>query len=79
MILAAILFVLELLAPGIFMMWFGMAAAVTGLIVSMALQIALIFGSVSAGSSVSVRPKRSRSCVTTMIVAMPAVKPTVTG
>ena len=33
MILAAILFVLELLAPGIFLMWFGMAAAVTGLIV----------------------------------------------
>ena len=33
LILAAILFVLELLAPGIFLMWFGMAAAVTGLIV----------------------------------------------
>jgi membrane protein implicated in regulation of membrane protease activity len=33
MILAAILFVLELLAPGIFLMWFGVAAAVTGLIV----------------------------------------------
>src|SRR3990170_5734186 len=33
MILAAILFVLELLAPGIFLMWFGLAAAVTGLIV----------------------------------------------
>ncbi len=33
MILAAILFVLELLSPGIFLMWFGMAAAVTGLIV----------------------------------------------
>src|SRR3990170_6278512 len=33
MILAAILFVLELLSPGIFLMWFGVAAAVTGLIV----------------------------------------------
>jgi inner membrane protein len=33
MILAAILFVLELLAPGIFLIWFGVAAAVTGLIV----------------------------------------------
>ncbi len=33
MILAAILFVLELLSPGIFLMWFGAAAAVTGLIV----------------------------------------------
>ncbi|MEZ5827045.1 MAG: NfeD family protein [Hyphomicrobiales bacterium] len=32
MILAAILFVLELLAPGIFFVWFGLAAAVTGLI-----------------------------------------------
>ena len=32
MILAAILFVLELMAPGIFFMWFGLAAAVTGLI-----------------------------------------------
>jgi membrane protein implicated in regulation of membrane protease activity len=32
MILAAILFVLELTAPGIFFMWFGLAAAVTGLI-----------------------------------------------
>src|SRR6188508_2595586 len=30
MILAAILFVLELTAPGIFFMWFGFAAAVTG-------------------------------------------------
>ena len=33
MILAAILFVLELLAPGIFLMWFGVAAVATGLIV----------------------------------------------
>jgi membrane protein implicated in regulation of membrane protease activity len=33
MILGAILFVLELLAPGIFFMWFGVAAAATGLIV----------------------------------------------
>lgn len=33
MILAAVLFVLELLSPGIFLMWFGVAAAVTGLIV----------------------------------------------
>ncbi len=33
MILAAILFVLELISPGIFFMWFGVAAAVTGLIV----------------------------------------------
>jgi membrane protein implicated in regulation of membrane protease activity len=33
MILAAILFVLELTAPGIFFMWFALAAAVTGLIV----------------------------------------------
>ncbi|HEX9753779.1 MAG TPA: NfeD family protein [Methyloceanibacter sp.] len=33
MILAAVLFVLELLSPGIFLMWFGAAAAVTGLIV----------------------------------------------
>jgi membrane protein implicated in regulation of membrane protease activity len=32
MILAAILFVLELTAPGIFFMWFGLAAIVTGLI-----------------------------------------------
>ena len=32
MILAAILFMLELLSPGIFLMWFGLAAAVTGLI-----------------------------------------------
>ena len=32
MILAAILFVLELAASGIFFMWFGLAAAVTGLI-----------------------------------------------
>jgi membrane protein implicated in regulation of membrane protease activity len=32
MILAAMLFVLELVAPGIFFMWFGLAAAVTGLI-----------------------------------------------
>jgi membrane protein implicated in regulation of membrane protease activity len=33
MILAAALFALELLAPGIFLMWFGVAAAATGLIV----------------------------------------------
>jgi inner membrane protein len=33
MILAAILFVLELVSPGIFLMWFGLAAAITGLIV----------------------------------------------
>ena len=33
MILAAVLFVLELLSPGIFLMWFGVAAATTGLIV----------------------------------------------
>jgi inner membrane protein len=33
MIAAAILFVLELMAPGIFFMWFGAAALVTGLIV----------------------------------------------
>jgi inner membrane protein len=32
MILAALLFVLELTAPGIFFMWFGLAAAVTGLV-----------------------------------------------
>jgi membrane protein implicated in regulation of membrane protease activity len=32
MILAAILFVLELAAPGIFFMWFGFAAVATGLI-----------------------------------------------
>ena len=32
MILAAILFALELTAPGIFFMWFGFAAAVTGII-----------------------------------------------
>ncbi|ODR96643.1 hypothetical protein AUC69_13585 [Methyloceanibacter superfactus] len=32
MILAAALFVLELVAPGIFFMWFGLAALVTGLI-----------------------------------------------
>jgi len=32
MIAAAILFVLELLAPGIFFMWFGVAALVTGVI-----------------------------------------------
>lgn len=33
LIAAAILFVLELISPGIFFMWFGVAAAVTGLIV----------------------------------------------
>ena len=33
MILAAVLLILELVAPGIFLMWFGMAAAATGLIV----------------------------------------------
>jgi len=33
MILAASLFVLELISPGIFFMWFGVAAAITGLIV----------------------------------------------
>ena len=32
MILAAILFALEVMSPGIFLMWFGMAAAVTGLL-----------------------------------------------
>ena len=32
MILAAVLLTLELFAPGIFLMWFGMAAAVTGAI-----------------------------------------------
>jgi inner membrane protein len=32
MILAAILFVLEITAPGIFFMWFGVAAAVTALL-----------------------------------------------
>ena len=32
MILAAILFVLELTAPGIFFMWFGLAAVATGFI-----------------------------------------------
>lgn len=33
MILAAVLLVLEMIAPGIFLMWFGFAAAATGLIV----------------------------------------------
>lgn len=33
MILAAVLLILEMIAPGIFLMWFGMAAAATGLIV----------------------------------------------
>ena len=33
MILAAILLILELIAPGIFLIWFGVAAAATGLIV----------------------------------------------
>lgn len=32
MILAAALLILEMLAPGVFLMWFGMAAAATGLI-----------------------------------------------
>jgi membrane protein implicated in regulation of membrane protease activity len=32
LILAALLFALELLAPGIFFMWFGFAAVVTGLL-----------------------------------------------
>lgn len=32
LILAAVLFVLELISPGIFFMWFGVAAAATGLI-----------------------------------------------
>lgn len=33
LILAAVLLVLELIAPGVFLMWFGLAAAATGLIV----------------------------------------------
>ncbi|MFO7478684.1 MAG: NfeD family protein [Methyloceanibacter sp.] len=33
MILAAVLLALELVVPGIFLMWFGVAAAVTGVIV----------------------------------------------
>ena len=33
MILAAVLFMLELTAPGIFLMWFGVAAAATALLV----------------------------------------------
>jgi membrane protein implicated in regulation of membrane protease activity len=33
LIFAAVLFALELLSPGIFLMWFGVAAALTGLIV----------------------------------------------
>ena len=33
MILAAILFVLEVMSPGIFLMWFGVAASATALIV----------------------------------------------
>jgi inner membrane protein len=33
MILAALLLILELVAPGIFLMWFGFAAAAVGLIV----------------------------------------------
>ncbi len=32
MILAAVLFALEVMSPGIFFMWFGMAAAVTGIL-----------------------------------------------
>ena len=32
MILAAVLFVLEVLSPGIFLMWFGLASAVTGVL-----------------------------------------------
>ena len=32
MVLAAVLFVLEITVPGIFFMWFGLAAAVTGFI-----------------------------------------------
>jgi inner membrane protein len=32
MILAAVLFLLEVMAPGIFLMWFGLAAAVTGIL-----------------------------------------------
>jgi membrane protein implicated in regulation of membrane protease activity len=32
MIIAAILFALEVISPGIFLMWFGMAAAVTGIL-----------------------------------------------
>jgi len=32
MILAAVLFLLEVMAPGIFLMWFGLAAAVTGVL-----------------------------------------------
>ena len=32
MIIAAILFALEVMSPGVFLMWFGMAAAVTGAI-----------------------------------------------
>ncbi|MEG6507549.1 NfeD family protein [Methyloligella sp. 2.7D] len=33
MVLAGVLFVLEVIAPGIFFMWFGLAAAITGLLV----------------------------------------------
>ena len=33
MILAAVLFALELVVPGIFFMWFGVAAGITGVIV----------------------------------------------
>lgn len=32
LILAAVLFALEVMAPGIFLMWFGLAAAITGLL-----------------------------------------------
>ncbi len=32
LILAAVLFVLELLAPGVFLIWFGVAAAIVGII-----------------------------------------------
>ena len=55
MILAAILFVLEMMSPGIFFMWFGVAAAATGLIA---------FGSTSAGNGSSCGSAccRSPSC-----------------
>lgn len=32
LILAAVLLVLEVIAPGIFLMWFGLAAAITGIV-----------------------------------------------
>ena len=54
-------------------------ATVVGLIVPSAAQMACSLGSKAAGSAVMSRPSSSRSWLTKMMTAMPAVNPTVTG